>query len=183
MSADDKLLIERALQIVPVIRESRDFGERQRRLAPSVLAALHDARLFRMMIPRDVDGLQADPTTSMAVVETIAAADGAAGWNLMIGMAYGIWASRLPLDAARTIYGAANAVVAGALRPTGRLRGVEGGFIANGRWTFASRIGHSDWWLGGCVVHEGDAPKKTAAGGPDVRLVFFPAADGTLIDT
>jgi alkylation response protein AidB-like acyl-CoA dehydrogenase len=177
------LLLEKAREIVPLIREARDAGEQERRLPSPVLAAFHDAKLFRMMIPRDVEGLQVDPITSTEVVETIAAADGAAGWNLMIGMAYGLWAARLPLELARTIYGAADAVVAGALRPVGRLRPVEGGFTASGRWTFASGIGHSKWWLGGCVLYDADMPQKGSSGETETRLVFFPAEEGELIDT
>jgi alkylation response protein AidB-like acyl-CoA dehydrogenase len=179
----DTVLIAKARKIVPLILEARDAGERQRRLPASVLAALHEAELFRMMIPRDVGGLQVDPITSTEVVETIAAADGATGWSLMIGMAYGLWAARLPLDAARTIYGAANAVVAGALRPVGRLRPVEGGVVASGHWTFASGINHSKWWLGCCVVYEADMPKKSPSGETETRLVFFPAEQGELIDS
>ena len=155
-----------------MIRETRDFGEQHRHLEPGVLAAMHEAKFFRMMIPADTGGLQTDLTTAMKVVETIAAADGATGWNLMIGAAYGVWASRLGAEAAREIYGAGTAVVAGALRPTGKARIVDGGFIAEGRWSFASGIGHSAWWAAGCVVHDDDAPRKTASGGRNAAGVL-----------
>jgi len=85
ISDSDRPLLDEARKIVPVIREARDFVEQQRRLPASVLAALHEARLFRMMIPRDVEGLQVDPLTSTKVVEAIAAADGATGrWTFDI---------------------------------------------------------------------------------------------------
>ncbi len=183
MSARSSALLDEARRLAPLIRDNRDVSERERRLPPPVLAALHQAGLFRMLIPSDVGGLQVDPATAMSVVETIAAADGAAGWNLMIGVAYGVWASRLPLGLAQKIYGAADAVVAGALRPTGRARVAEGGFVVDGRWSFASGIDHSQWWLGGCVVHDGDTPRHNADGSPQTRLVFFPAQDGERIDT
>ena len=166
-------LLDAALRLVPLIREARDFGEQHRRVDPGVLAALHEAKFFRMMIPADTGGLQSDLPTAMKVVETVASADGATGWNLMIGAAYGVWASRLGVAAAREIYGLPDAVVAGALRPTGTARPVEGGFLCEGRWSFASGIRHSAWWAAGCTVPDG--------GG--TRLVFFPAADGELIDT
>ena len=177
-------LLDEARRLVPPIRDARDLGERQRQLAPPVLAAFHRARLFHMLVPADIGGLQVDPATAMEVVETVSAADGATGWNLMIGAAYGVWGSRPARDVARQVFGAPDAVLAGALRPTGTARAVEGGFIVDGRWSFASGIGHSRWWCAGCVVHDGDAPRKTAGGADDRRLVFFPAADGgALIDT
>jgi indole-3-acetate monooxygenase len=176
-------LLEKARRIVPLIREARDAGERDRRLPASVLAAFHEAKLFRMMIPGELGGLQVDPVTSTEVIELISAADGAAGWNLMIGMAYGMWAAHLPLEVARAIWGPVDAVVAGATRPVGTLHAVDGGFRASGRWTFASGINHSKWLLGGGVVYEGGAPKKSPSGAPETRLVFFPAMDGEVIDT
>jgi hypothetical protein len=51
----------------------------------------------------------------------------------MLGATYGLCAAFLPEDAAREIYGAPDTVVAGALRPTGRARRVDGGFIIDGR--------------------------------------------------
>ena len=104
------------------MRACRDEGERERRLPAQVLAAMHEARLFRMYIPEALDGLEIDPITSMIVVEEIARADAAAAWNLMLGATYGLWAAFLPEHAAREIYGAPDAVVAGALRPSGRAR-------------------------------------------------------------
>lgn len=176
-------LPEIARRLAPKIHAARDWGEQNRHLEPGLLAAMHEAKLFRMMIPADTGGLQADLTTAMRVVETVSAADGAVGWNLMIGAAYGVWASRLGLAAAREIYGDRTAVVAGALRPSGKARIVDGGFVCEGRWSFASGIDHSTWWAAGCVVHDGDTPRRTESGGPETRLVFFPARDGQLIDT
>src|SRR6516162_5977202 len=149
-------------------------GERERRLQAQVLAAMHEARLFRMYIPKALDGLEIDPITSMIVVEEIARADAAAAWNLMLGATYGLWAAFLPEDAAREIYSASDAVVAGALRPTGRARPVEGGFVVDGRWSFASGIRHSAWWNAGCLV------VPTDGGAADAPRP--PAPDGELID-
>jgi len=176
--------IEAALRIAPLVRACRDEGERERRLPAQVLAAMHEARLFRMYIPKALDGLEIDPITSMIVVEEIARADAAAAWNLMLGATYGLWAAFLPEHAARDIYGASDAVVAGALRPSGRARPVAGGFVVDGRWSFASGISHSAWWNAGClVVRDGSSdPDVTRPSAPEPWLVFFPAADGELID-
>jgi hypothetical protein len=62
------------------------------------------------------------PITSMILVEQIARADAAAAWNLMLGATSGLWAVFLSEHAAREIYGAPDAVVAGALQPSGRAR-------------------------------------------------------------
>ena len=80
---------------------------------------MHEARLFRMYIPKALDGLEIDPITSMIVFEEIARADAAACVESDPRRTYGLWAAFLPEEAAREIYGAPDAVVAGALRPSG----------------------------------------------------------------
>src|SRR5215471_5879182 len=108
----DAALIEAAQRIAPLVRACRDEGERERRL-PAGPGGMHEAGLFRMYIPKALDGLEIDPITSMIVVEEIARADAAAAWNLMLGATYGLWAAFLPEEVAREIYGAPDAVVAG----------------------------------------------------------------------
>jgi alkylation response protein AidB-like acyl-CoA dehydrogenase len=68
----DAALIEAAQRIAPLVRACRDEGECERRLPAQVLAAMHEARLFRMYIPKALDGLEIDPIKSMIVVEEIA---------------------------------------------------------------------------------------------------------------
>ena len=47
----DTALIKVAQRIMPLVCACRDEGERERRLPAKVLAAMHEARLFRMYIP------------------------------------------------------------------------------------------------------------------------------------
>jgi len=72
----------------PAIRACRNEIEAARRLPAALLAAMHEARLFRMYVPEELGGLETDPQTSMRVVEAIAEEDGAASWALMIGSTY-----------------------------------------------------------------------------------------------
>ena len=176
-------LVAAARRLSPMIRDRRDESERERRLPASVLPAMHDARLFRMYVPIQYCGAETDPITSMQVVEAVAEADAATAWNLMIGATYGIWAAFLPETGAREIYSATDAVVAGALRPSGIAHAAAGGYRVSGRWAFASGIDHCAWWNGGCVVYENGAPRRTEMGTPQTVLVFFPATDGERIDT
>ena len=132
----DAALIEAAQRIAPLVRACRDEGERERRLPAQVLAAMHEAWLFRMYIPKALDGLEIDPITSMIVAEEIARADAAAAWNLMLGATYG--AAFLPEHAAREIYGAPDAVVAGAVRLRSRA-GAAGPPADGGRQCTAAR--------------------------------------------
>jgi alkylation response protein AidB-like acyl-CoA dehydrogenase len=110
----DTTLIEAARRIAPVIREHNAEAERERRLSPPVLAALHDAGLLRMFTPRSLGGLEVDPLTRPLVIEEISGHDTAAGWTLANPLDQAYLCARLPDAGAEDIYGhGANVVIAG----------------------------------------------------------------------
>ena len=175
--------IEAAEALTPLIREHADSIERERRLPGPVVSALTEAGLFRLFIPRAFGGAETDPMTACRAVEAIATADGAAGWCAMIGACYGLFAGLLPDQAAREIYSDPGVIVAGAFRSNGMARVVDGGYRAEGRWALGSGITHSTWALGGCRTYDGEAPRLTKSGTPELRLLFFPTSEVEIIDT
>jgi alkylation response protein AidB-like acyl-CoA dehydrogenase len=62
-------LVATARGLGPLIHDSRDESERERRLPASVLSAMQMARLFRMYVPVEYGGLETDPITSMQAIE------------------------------------------------------------------------------------------------------------------
>jgi alkylation response protein AidB-like acyl-CoA dehydrogenase len=109
----DPTLLSAARGIEPVIREHRDEAERERRLSPPVLAALHEAGLLRMCTPRSLGGLETDPLTRALVIEEISGYDTAAGWTLANPLDWAYLCARLPDEGAQEIYSrGANIVIA-----------------------------------------------------------------------
>ena len=56
--------------------------EQEQRLPGALVEQLHAAGFYRMVIPRSLGGLQADPLTYTRVVELLAEGCGSVGWNL-----------------------------------------------------------------------------------------------------
>ena len=59
-AAVDAALIDAARRIAPLVRACRDEGEREG-LPAQVLAAMHEAQLFRMYVPKALGGLEINP--------------------------------------------------------------------------------------------------------------------------
>lgn len=172
----------RALQVLA--RAHADETEAGRRLAAPVVDAIAQAGLFRMLVPREIGGLETDVGSMVGAIEELSAGDGAAGWCLMIGATTGVASAQLPREGAREIYGADPLTVTGGmLMPRGQATRVDGGYRVSARWTFGSGIDHCSWMLGGSVVHGDDGPELTEHGAPHMRMFYFPKAEIRVHDT
>ena len=67
-------------QVEPVVRKHAAHAEANRRLAPEVIDALHDAGVLRSLMPRAYGGLEMDMVDALRLYEGIARIDSAAGW-------------------------------------------------------------------------------------------------------
>ena len=74
--------VARARELTPLIESAADRIETEREIPDDVLAALHEARLFRMLIPRSCDGEELTPMAFFEAIEAIAMADASVAWCL-----------------------------------------------------------------------------------------------------
>ena len=125
-----QILVERARALLPLVRSFADRADAERRLPPELVRALAQAGLFRIAVARSCGGAEADPRAQILAIEAISAADGAAGWTLMIGIeCLGMASAMLRPDVAEEVVASHPEVVfSGALNPLGRATAVEGGF-------------------------------------------------------
>ncbi|MFN8132205.1 MAG: acyl-CoA dehydrogenase family protein [Solirubrobacteraceae bacterium] len=176
--------LQAAQAIAPLAAAQAADAEHARQLTGDVAAAIREAGLFRLAVPATLGGGEAAPADLIEAVEALAAGDGAAGWCVAVCATAGMLAAYLEPAAAREVYGGPESVAGGVFAPKGRAVATPGGtFTVDGRWPFASNVAHCDWLMGGCMVLDGDTPRRLASGRPDVRLVLFPAADAEVIDT
>lgn len=145
--------------------------------------ALVNAGVFRLLVPPVLGGAGASPLEFCEVVKTVATVDGSTGWCVMISGGYGQFAGLLPPSAATEIFSDPAAVLSGTFRPNGVARAVAGGYQVSGQWPLASGSSYATWLLGGCRIVDGDQPRLTPAGRPELRLVFLPVGDAAILDT
>jgi alkylation response protein AidB-like acyl-CoA dehydrogenase len=136
-----------------------------------------------MLVPRSLGGLELEPATMLATLETVGAADASVGWCVMIGATTAVVAAYLPPDVAREIYAAPGTITGGVFAPLGRAVVDGDHYRLSGRWQWASGSANCHWLMGGSVILDDGTPRRLPNGAPDARLLLFPAARATLIDT
>jgi indole-3-acetate monooxygenase len=174
----------RVATLAPLITGSVEQIERDRRLPPPLLDAMLEAGLFRLLVPRPLDGGEIDPVGYLRVIEAVARLDASTAWCLCQTAVCGMVGAYLAPEAAWEIFGRdPRAVLAWGAGPGGRATMVEGGYRVSGTWPFASG-GHHATWLGGhCLVLERDGTPAAAANGtPLVRTMLFPAGQVAMTD-
>ncbi len=97
--------VARARELLPLIGEAAAGVEAGRRLDDGVIAALHEAGLFRMMMPRWLGGGEAPPSEFVQVIETIARADASTAWCLSQMKVCSLSSVYLEREAAAEVFG------------------------------------------------------------------------------
>src|SRR5262245_41509966 len=183
MVVTTEALLESVARIEPILREHAAEAETRRRLSDATAAAMKQAGLYRMWIPRAYGGLEVDPMTAHRVLEEVARIDSAAAWNLAISVDTALmFPVFLDEKGASEVYGGGDAVLASPLFPPAEAVAVEGGFRVSGRASFASGCHHCDWlFLLAQVVERGTA-RTRANGEPETWVVALPSGDFEIVE-
>jgi alkylation response protein AidB-like acyl-CoA dehydrogenase len=176
--------VAKARALGPMIAASGDEIESTRRIPDALLSALHEARLFRMLLPRSVGGDEVTPGTYFAAIEEIAKADASTAWNIFVGNSSALVGAYIEADIARKIWGDPRAVVSWGPPNQYRCKAVPGGYRMTGRWDFSSGCRAANWMGAHGFVEEPDGTLRlNRYGRPAQRVLLCPAEQATLLDT
>ena len=166
----------------PAIAAVADEIEATQEIPEPVLTALHESRLFRMLLPRSVGGDQVEPWTYLRAVEEVARHDGSVGWNIFVANSSALIAPFIPIESARAIYGDPRGLVSWGPPTRHRAVAVPGGYRVTGEWHFASGQRQANWIGVHCQVIEPDGSLRlNRFGRPTVRTLLMPKAQTTAI--
>ncbi|NQV57893.1 MAG: acyl-CoA dehydrogenase family protein [Rhodospirillales bacterium] len=164
--AKREFLLNAVADVSETIRASSEISEELGTLAPEAVKALRGAGLFRLKMPMELGGAEADPVTEMLVLEELAYQDFTSGWCTMVGATSAAsLGAFLPQSGIDKVFIDGHVPTASiSFFPAGLAKKTDGGFTLNGRWRFNSGIGHAEWAIGGAVVdgtQNGDGPPQT----------------------
>ncbi|HEY8076496.1 MAG TPA: acyl-CoA dehydrogenase family protein [Labilithrix sp.] len=144
--------------------------EAERRLPEEAVRALVAAGAFKMLVPRALGGGEVAPREALQAIETVARADGSAGWCVMISATTGIVAALLPEETARAIFAPDDAIACGVFAPTGRAVREGASLRVSGRWAFGSHCENSGWRMGGVMI-DGEPPQAVLLRADETRVI------------
>src|SRR5258707_200221 len=119
VDVDAHPLVQAAAALRPVIRRYHEEIEHEQRLPQALVEQLRAAGFYRMVIPRALGGLQADPLTYLRVVELLAEGAGSGGWNLANNRIGPPVTPGFPGEGGRAIHGPGPAPIPGTARQAG----------------------------------------------------------------
>ncbi len=174
----DAELTARVHKIGELLRANAAEGEKQRRVVESSIAAMTDAGLFKLAVPRRYGGLETSMKTMMDVCSTAAEYDGGTSWALSLITACNWITGLFPLKAQDEVWGKnPDARVAGVFAPTAQSVKVDGGYNITGKWFYNSGGLHAEWAVLGF-------PKANEKGEvEDYAFALVPRDDLELEDT
>jgi indole-3-acetate monooxygenase len=173
----DAVLARTIEELRPTLEGAEAEGERIRHLPREAVDALAQAGLFKVSLPQELGGWEADVLLELELFEAIARISISACWNVIVANFH----SSLPAvfcsdDAVKEIFlGSSFPVVAGQPASIGTGRVVDGGIVVSGRYGWGSGIAHAGWVIGGCTL-------ESAGEIPDRRAWVAPKSSVTVLD-
>jgi len=144
-----------------IVEAASNEIEDKRRLPPALLDKLHEARLFRLLLPRSSNGIETDPITFFHVIETIAPRRASTAWCLSQASGCSMSAAYLDLPVAKAIFGDdPRASWPGGPVPGSRRFECDGGYKVTGVWAFASGCRHATWLGAHCPIYQVDGSPR-----------------------
>jgi alkylation response protein AidB-like acyl-CoA dehydrogenase len=169
--------VERIARIAGLIEESGSANEALGSLLPDVVDALHEQRLFHMLLPRTYGGEEVDLVTLFRALEALGRLDASAAW--CVGQINGCaaTASGMAPVVARKIWSEPRAALSWG--PPGKTRAeeVDGGHRVTGQWMMSSGSAHATWvGLMAPVFDRAGAPVALPAG-VTTRVFLVPVSE------
>lgn len=175
--------MDRVDKIADLIRDDAADAERAGSLTPRVVAALHEADLFRILLPADEGGLDLTIPESIEVYRRVAQCDASTAWNLTILAGNPRMARFVSPAVAATINGTPDGLMAATLNPAAaRAEPVDGGYRFSGKATYLSGSAHAKWMMATALVTNDGVPVMTD-GFVTIRSGIFPIDRATSLDT
>jgi 3-hydroxy-9,10-secoandrosta-1,3,5(10)-triene-9,17-dione monooxygenase len=170
-------LLQRARDLVPVLRDRAQACEDARQVLPENVEAFRSAGFYKVLQPAAYGGYEMHPMTMYRIVMEIAKGCPSSAWCLSILAIHNWEMALLDPQAAEDVWGTdPEARISSSYAPFGKVELVEGGYRVSGRWPWSSGSDQSSWAL------LGGFPPFEPGTMPDLRAFLIPRTDYEIHD-
>jgi 3-hydroxy-9,10-secoandrosta-1,3,5(10)-triene-9,17-dione monooxygenase len=168
-------LLDRAAQLLPVLRERAARTEQLRHIPPETVKDLASSGLVRIGTPARYGGHDVDIDTGHAVAWELGRACGSTAWCCSLWIVHNWWLGHFPAQAQDDFFASGpDTLSSTCLNPMGgKAEAVRGGFRVSGRWSFSSGCDASTWAM---VAVPGARPGA-------LLWLLLPRGDYAIVDT
>ncbi|MGE7667156.1 acyl-CoA dehydrogenase [Ureibacillus composti] len=128
-------------------------------IGENVVQLLKDSKITRLMLPKEYGEPQVSLKEFAQIVRTVSSYNISAGWLTYLYPLHNILPAYLPKSTRDEIV-QQGGLICDVFAAVGTAEKIEGGYIINGTWNFASGVLYSDWIGLGVAAHVDDSDKK-----------------------
>jgi alkylation response protein AidB-like acyl-CoA dehydrogenase len=172
-------LLVAARKLRPVLAERAEKTDRDRRLPDDTITELTNAGLFRVTGHKRRGGHGLTALESIEITAELAkGCTSTAFVQALLDGSRGVVVAMLDDEGVDEVFSTSDdPLITGILAPGGMAVPVDGGFLVNGRWSYATGCWHAGWTMGGVLV--ADADGNVVDGG----TIYAPMSELTIEDT
>ncbi len=147
---------ERAEQLASSLAARAAEAERERRLADATIDEVEDLDLFQLVVPTSLGGHGLGVRELADLTRILARACPASAWTISFLVMHSWLLGKFPTEAHADFFPPSRpwALAPAPLAPTGTATPVDGGFVVDGRWEWATGVHHAEWVMVHAVQSE-----------------------------
>src|SRR5437016_9975128 len=176
LTAEERVLFERALTLVPRLAERAPAALAARRVPDATIGEFHAAGILRILQPRRFGGMQGRFSLFSRIVEELTYGCASSAWVYAVLAEHQWIIAQYPEAAQIDVWGEdPEAVAASSLAPREAARHVPGGWRLSGRYPFSSGCDYAQWAIIGAFLGEKGDPRHIA-------YLLVPLAEVEMVD-
>jgi alkylation response protein AidB-like acyl-CoA dehydrogenase len=175
-SLPDAQSVEKILIAAPEAEESGC-------LHVSQLEVIYEKRLFKTFIPETLGGLGLSLPDVLRTEECISYADGSTGWVVTLCSGAGWFVGFIDPAITVDFFSDHKTCIAGSGSLTGVAEIVDGGYIINGKWNYASGALHATAFTVNCYIHQNKQQLYNSNGSPKICTFILKPQEVNILKT